>query len=91
MIVVSTAHSSVPRYVHMVWFYPFDMHTDGFVPDLDANLFPYFLAEAKSTAFSLLHGGPDPKVEQAARRQKYHLQNDKHNTVTTRKLSKYGR
>lgn len=69
----------------------FDMHTDGFVPDLDANLFPYFLAEAKSTAFSLLHGGPDPKVEQAARRQKYHLQNDKHNTVTTRKLSKYGR
>lgn len=69
----------------------FDMHDDNFVPDIDANLFPYFLAEAKSTAFSLLHGGPDPKVEQAARRQKYHLQNDKHNTVTKRKLSNYGR
>ncbi len=69
----------------------FDMTDDNFVADIDAHMFPYLLAEAKSTAFSLLKGGPDPKVEQAARRQKSNLQNDKFNTIRTRGLSHYGR
>lgn len=64
---------------------------DTFVPDMDANFFPYLLAESKSAAFSLLKGGSDPKVEQSARRQKTSLQNDKYNTIRTRGLSKYGR
>lgn len=72
--------------------YPtFDMTDDNFVMDIDEHYFPYLLAESKSSAFSLLKGGPDPKVEQAARRQKSHLQNDKYNTLRTRKLSHYGR
>lgn len=69
----------------------FDMQDDGFVAPVDAHLFPYLLAEAKSTAMSLLMGGPDGKVEQAARRQKSYLQNDKFNTIRTRGLSSYGR
>ncbi len=69
----------------------FDVTDDNFVPDMDANMFPYLLAESKSVAFSLLHGGSDPKVEQAARRQKSHIQNDKYNTIQYRKLSNYGR
>lgn len=69
----------------------FDVNDDSFVPDMDANMFPYLLAESKSVAFSLLHGGSDPKVEQAARRQKSHIQNDKYNTIQYRKLSNYGR
>lgn len=69
----------------------FDLYNDNYVPDIDANMFPYLLAESKSVAFSLLHGGSDPKVEQAARRQKSHIQNDKYNTIQYRKLSNYGR
>ena len=69
----------------------FDLNDDNFVPDLDAHMFPYLLAETKSVAFSLLAGGSDPKVEQAARRNKSYLQNDKYNTIRVRKLSHYGR
>lgn len=64
---------------------------DNFVAHVDAHIFPYLLAEAKSTAMSLLMGGPDPKVDQAARRQKSYLQNDKYNTLRTRRMSHYGR
>lgn len=72
--------------------YPtFDMTDDHFVPEIDGHYFPYLLAESKSVAMSVLHGGSDPKIEQAARRQKTHLQNDKYNTVRTRRLSNYGR
>ena len=69
----------------------FDATDNNFVPDLDTHMFPYLLAETKSVAFSLLAGGPDPKVEQAARRNKSYLQNDKFNTLRSRGLSKYGR
>lgn len=64
---------------------------DDFVPDLDDELFPYFVNEAKSTAMSLLKGGSDPKVEQAARRQKSFMQNDMYKTARKRPLSNYGR
>ena len=65
--------------------------TDNFVPDIDHNYFPLLLAESKSVAMSLLTGGSDPKIEQAARRQRVRVQNDKYNTVTKRSISHYGR
>lgn len=71
--------------------YPTFSQTDAFVPDLDATMFPYLIAEAKSTAMSLLKGGSDPKVEQAARRQKSYLQNDMYRTVQPNKRPNYGR
>jgi hypothetical protein len=69
----------------------FDSTSDSYTPDIDANYFPALLAESKSVAFSLLKGGSDPKVDQAARRQKYRIQNDKYNITKTRSLSNYGR
>jgi hypothetical protein len=44
--------------------------SDTFEPDLDEDLIPYLLAEAKSASFSLFKSGSDPKVEQSARRLK---------------------
>ncbi len=69
----------------------FTVTDDTFVPDMDHNYFPLLLNESKSVAMSLLKGGPDPKVEQAARRQRARVQNNKYNTTRTRGLSNYGR
>lgn len=52
--------------------------TDSFTPDLDANLFPLFISEAKSMCFTLLKQAAAPKVEQQARRQRTALQNNLH-------------
>ena len=65
--------------------------TDSFVPDIDDVMFPYLLNESKSVAMSLLKGGSDPKVEQAARRQKSYVQNDLYRTERPNKWSTYGR
>lgn len=65
--------------------------SDDFTPDLDVDMFPYLLAEAKSTAMSILKGYSDPKVEQAARRQKNYIQNQRHNTKRANNWSNYGR
>ena len=37
--------------------------SDTFEPDIDEDLIPYLLAEAKSACFSLFKSGSDPKVE----------------------------
>jgi hypothetical protein len=72
--------------------YPtFDAFTDSFTPDLDDVMFPYFLAEAKSTAMSLFKTGSDPKIEQTARRQKVYVQNDLHRLNVGRPKNNYGR
>ena len=72
--------------------YPvFDKNDDNYIPDLDATIFPYLIAEAKSTAFSILKGGSDPKVEQNARRQKSHIRNDMYRTSQPENWSIYGR
>ena len=71
--------------------YPTFSQVDGFEPDLDNTLMPYFLAEAKSACFSLFKGGPDPKVEQAARRLKSFVQNDMYKTTRSNKKPNYGR
>ncbi len=61
--------------------YPtFNKTSDTFVPDLDAAMFPFLLAEAKSQAISLLNKAIDPKVEQTARRHKSFLKRNTHNT-----------
>ena len=52
---------------------------------------PYLIAEAKATAGSLLKGYSDPKVEQAARRQKVYIQNDRFNTQRSNTRRAYGR
>lgn len=69
----------------------FQSTNDDYTPDLDDNYFPLLINESKSVAMSILKGAPDPKVEQAARRQRTRVQNDLYNTVRTRGLSKYGR
>ena len=65
--------------------------TDDYTPDLDEEFHPYLLNEAKSRAFSLLKGGSDPKIEQAARRQKSYMQNDRYKTKKESKRPMYGR
>ena len=71
--------------------YPVFSIEDTYTPDLDPVYFPYLLAEAKSTAMSLLKGASDPKVEQAARRQKSYIQNDRYNTTRPVSWNTYGR
>jgi len=46
---------------------------DTFTPDLPTKAFPYYLAEAKSTAFNALKQAPNAKEEQRVRRQKRKL------------------
>ncbi len=72
--------------------YPtFDSFSDTFTPDIDDVMFPYLLAEAKSTAMSLFKSGADPKIEQSARRQKSYVQNDMHRVNKGRPHNNYGR
>ena len=65
--------------------------SDDFTPDLDDVMFPYLLAESKSTCFSLFKSGPDQKIEQAARRQKSYVQNDMYRMNKENKRPYYGR
>lgn len=51
---------------------------DDFVPDLDDTLFPFLLAESKSTCFFNLKQTANSKIDKQARDQKYRSQNDKH-------------
>ena len=71
--------------------YPVFQMVDSYVPEVDATMFPYLLAECKSAAMSLLKGVTDPKVEQAARRQKAFMQNDMYRTKRPNNWSNYGR
>lgn len=71
--------------------YPTFTMSDGFTADLDEDMFPYLLAEAKSVCFSLFKSGSDPKIEQAARRLKSYIQNDKYKTRRDNKRNLYGR
>lgn len=64
---------------------------DDYVPDLAPTYFPYLISEAKSVAFDTLKGGTTPKVEQAARRQKAYIQNDRSRTGRPVRWSIYGR
>lgn len=65
--------------------------TDSYTPDMDASLFPYYIAECASTCMSLLKGATDPKVEQSARRQKTMLNSRTNRSNQPSNWSKYGR
>lgn len=71
--------------------YPSFTLSDSFVPDLNETLFPYLLAESKSVCFSVFKSGSDPKVEQAARRLKSGIQNDRFKTKRDNTRNYYGR
>lgn len=67
--------------------------TDAFIPDLDDNLFPLLLSEAKSLCFVNLKQQGNPKLEQMARLQKVGQQNKRHRTGDQNKsvYPNYGR
>jgi hypothetical protein len=72
--------------------YPaFDRYTDTFVPDLDADKFPYLISEAKSRAMDIYKGGASNKVEQAARRNKSATRNKSYKTTQRENWNDYGR
>lgn len=72
-------------------YYPDFRIEDLFVPRLQGLYFPMLLNEAKSRSFSLLKGYIDPKIEQAARRQRYAIQNDKFIDDRPAQWNDYGR
>ena len=88
---VDSTLTSAKTRAYGVRFPTFDSYTDTFIPDIDDVMFPYLLAEAKSTALSLFKSGTDPKIEQLARRQKVYVQNDLHRLNVGRPKNDYGR
>lgn len=64
---------------------------DSAVPTIDDTIFPYYLAEVKSRAMSLLKGGSDIKVEQFARKHRYFHKNNRWKTGEQRVINDYGR
>ena len=87
--VESTLQASKSRAYGTV--YPTFSISDSFVPDLPEVMFPYFLAESKSTCMSVLKGENNPKVEQNARRQKNWVQKNKDRTKKDGTPNGYGR
>lgn len=65
--------------------------SDSAVPDMDDNIFPYYIAECKSRAFSMLKGGPDMKVEQFARKHRYFQKNNRWKVKQENIRNDYGR
>lgn len=64
---------------------------DAFVPDLPEKMFPYLLAEAKSTAFATMKQMPNAKEEQWSSRLKSRLSQDKFRQDGQMKFASYGR
>lgn len=97
-IIFNSYHSSyddtLQSHKSRVWatkFPVFDRFDDGYVPDLDSNLFPYLISEARSRYMDWLQGGTTRKAEESARRNKVHIQNDKHNFNFPNERNNYGR
>lgn len=65
--------------------------SDSAVPDMDDTIFPYYIAECKSRAFSMLKGGPDLKVEQFARKHRYFQKNNRWKVKQENIRNDYGR
>jgi len=65
--------------------------TDAFVPDFPEKLFPYLLAEAKSTAFATIKQMPNPKEEQWSMRLKSNASQNKFRQDGKMKFAAYGR
>lgn len=72
--------------------YPeFNRYSDTFVPDLDADKFPYLISEAKSRAMDIFKGGTSQKIEQAARRNKSATRNKNFRSERGVHWNDYGR
>ena len=71
--------------------YPSFTMSDSFIPDLSEQMFPYLLSESKSVCFSVFKSGSDPKIEQAARRLRSYVQNDRYKTKQVNRRNLYGR
>jgi hypothetical protein len=87
----SSVDSTLQSSKFIVWALsepPFTM-SDTFTPDLDVNLFPLLLNEAKSVAHVELNQSSNPKAEQQALRQKIRWQAGKAN-VSKSKYNSYG-
>ena len=69
----------------------FEPHNDTFVPDLDSNMFPLLLTEAKLMAMTEMGGGADPVTDRTAKRQREQLQTHKRKTLRAKQRSPYGR
>lgn len=65
--------------------------SDTFVPDLNVNLFPLLLNEAKSLAAVEIQQSSNPKAEQYSRRQRTRWQNDRSKLDNRYKGPDYGR
>ena len=64
--------------------------SDTFIPDLDVDVFPWFLNEAKSVAHVEINQRANPKAEQVSLRQKIRWQSDRHN-IAASQSNYYGR
>jgi len=71
--------------------YPVWSHTDSFIPDMPADMFPKLLAEAKSVCFINQKQTPNAKEEQKSKRQSVRLQKDKWKVGYDRTSRNYGR
>lgn len=71
--------------------YPNFKIEDDYIPECDGNFFAILINEAKSTAMSVLKGTVDPKVDQAARRQRFFHQNDRYNSERPNKWNDFSR
>jgi len=88
----SDVDSTLQSSKFMVWGIeePTFTMSNTFTPDLDVNLFPLLLNEAKSVAHVELNQRANPKAEQVSLRQKIRWQSDRHN-VSESKSNTYGR
>lgn len=69
----------------------FDRFDDNYVPDLDFEFHNYLLQESMARFMDRFKGGATPKVEQAARRARALLQNNKYRKTRKPKRVAYGR
>lgn len=54
--------------------------TDSYIPDMDANMFPLLMQEAKAQAFNDLRQMDSPRADKRAKEHWVKTQDDKHNT-----------
>lgn len=69
----------------------FDRFDDNYYPDIDDHMYPYLISESRSRFMDWYKGGTTSKAEQAARRNKIHIQNDKYRTERSNTRNDYGR
>lgn len=68
-----------------------DVHDDDFIPDIDDNLFPLLLQDAKLTAGSELHDNVNPITDRLTSRLRAGLQDKKRKNRQSTEWSSYGR